>query len=377
MAYKEIKVLGQTENLQNRFSKHRRKIAKYRSLNNFLGAVPRLYLEISMLIGIALVATFMLKDRPIGEVVSVLVLLATAGLRMMPSVNRVLILMQTIKISVAPVKVILAEFEIAPVEAVTESALAQVAEESTFEDGGKIVLTDVAFKYPGREAAALEAITLSIAAGQSVGFVGKSGAGKSTLVDVLLGFLVPTNGHVFYAGVNIHENLVSWRKKIGYVSQTMFISDDTVKANIALGVSEKDIDLTRIKEVVELAHLDDVIKELPSGLDTRIGEEGAKLSVGQRQRIGIARSLYHNPDILIFDEATSALDNQTEHRISQMVKELKGKKTTIIIAHRLSTVRQCDKIFYFEDGKIMGEGDFETLNKTCQGFANLAAKGSY
>lgn len=370
-AIKEITVLGQVENLQDRFSNHRRELAKYRSLNTFLSAVPRLYLEISMMIGIAVVAALTLQDRPMAEVVGVLSLLAAAGLRVMPSVNRILMMMQSIRVAIPSVKAVLSEFEFD----LGESAPVGGTFGSMPGGGGDIKLSDVVFRYPSRESAALNGVTLTVQAGQSVGFVGASGAGKSTLVDVLLGFIIPTQGHVTYNGVNIHENLKAWRKKIGYVSQTIFLSDDTIKANIALGVPSAEVDDARLDEVIRLAHFDDVVRKLPEGLKTVIGEEGVQLSVGQRQRIGIARALYHNPEVLIFDEATSALDNETEHRISQMINELGGTKTIIIVAHRLSTVRDCDKVFYFEGGQKVDEGDFLTLESTCPGFANLAAKG--
>ena len=219
----------------------------------------------------------------------------------------------------------------------------------------RIELKDIVYAYPNTEKKIFDGANLQIPIGKSVGIVGTSGAGKSTVVDILLGLLEVQDGVILADGKNVKENYRAWLKNIGYIPQMIFMLDDTIRNNVAFGVSADKIDEKRVWEVLKEAQLDEFIKTLPEGLDTGIGERGIRLSGGQRQRIGIARALYNNPEVLILDEATSALDNDTEAAIMESINRLHGKKTLVIIAHRLQTIEKCDVVYRVENGKAVIE----------------------
>lgn len=215
----------------------------------------------------------------------------------------------------------------------------------------EIVIKDIYWKYPNVDRYVLEGLDLVIKKGKSIALIGESGAGKSTLADILLGLLVPKQGDVLVDGVSIYEMMTSWKMTIGYVPQAVFLTDDTIRNNIAFGMDEKEIDEAKLRRAVEKAQLMDTIEKLPAGMDTILGERGTRFSGGQRQRVAIARALYNDPDILILDEATAALDNDTENAVMEAIDALQGYKTLVIIAHRLTTIRNCDEIYEIRDGK--------------------------
>ena len=217
----------------------------------------------------------------------------------------------------------------------------------------RIEMKNITYSYPNTEKLIFDQANLVIPVGKSVGIVGTSGAGKSTVVDILLGLLEPKNGEILADGFNIKEqgNYRKWLKNIGYIPQMIFMLDDTIRRNVAFGVPDDQIDEKRLWEVLKEAQLDEFIRQLPEGLDTGIGERGIRLSGGQRQRIGIARALYNDPEVMILDEATSALDNDTEAAIMESINRLHGRKTLIIIAHRLQTIEKCDVVYRVENGK--------------------------
>lgn len=194
-----------------------------------------------------------------------------------------------------------------------------------------------------------------IPVGKSIGIVGASGSGKTTAIDILLGLLPPQAGNVLVDGVDIRKNYGCWLAHLGYILQMIFMLDDTIRANVAFGISDKEVDDAQVWKALEEAQLKEFVQSLPDGLDTTIGERGVRLSGGQRQRIGIARALYMDPDLLIFDEATSALDNETEAAIMDSINALHGRKTLVIIAHRLTTIEECDIVYRVEHGKIKKE----------------------
>jgi ABC-type multidrug transport system fused ATPase/permease subunit len=240
---------------------------------------------------------------------------------------------------------------------------------------GRLELVDVHYSYPKAERAALEGLDLAIEANTTVGIVGGTGAGKTTTVDVILGLLVPQAGELRVDGVPvIAANRRAWQNSIGYVPQAIFLTDDSVAANIAFGLPPEEIDHAAVERAARIAELHDfVTDELPDGYATRVGERGVRLSGGQRQRIGIARALYHDPDVLILDEATSALDNLTEKAVMDAVHNLGHAKTIVLIAHRLSTVRDCDTIFMLERGRVIAQGRYDALLETSQKFRAMAA----
>ena len=218
---------------------------------------------------------------------------------------------------------------------------------------------------------AINGITINIKRGEAIGFVGSSGAGKTTLVDVLLGLLIPQLGSIYVDGIDIFEDIRAWQKNIGYIPQSIFLADNTIKRNIAFGINDEEIDDKKLLAAIKAAQLETLIQDLPLGLETEIGERGVRLSGGQRQRIGIARALYHNPQILIMDEATSALDNITERYVVEAIERLKGDRTIITIAHRLSTVKKCDCLYVMKEGKIISSGKYDELLKDSLEFRKM------
>ena len=217
----------------------------------------------------------------------------------------------------------------------------------------RIEMTDICYKYPNTDSYILNNAAMSIPVGKSVGIVGTSGAGKTTIVDVLLGLLKPESGKIYADGVDVMQNYQGWLKNIGYIPQTIFMVDSTIRKNVAFGYPDDEIDDNKVWNALKEASLDEFVKNLPEGLDTQIGERGIRLSGGQRQRIGIARALFEDPEVLVLDEATSALDNETEAAIMDSINRLHGKKTLIIIAHRLQTIEKCDMVYRIEDGKAV------------------------
>jgi ABC-type bacteriocin/lantibiotic exporter with double-glycine peptidase domain len=215
-----------------------------------------------------------------------------------------------------------------------------------------IEIQNISYRYPDSDQLSLNNISLSIKKGESVGIIGKSGAGKSTLMDVILGLIPPSSGSIFVDGKSIHDDVSSWYRLVGYVQQDIFLIDASIRENIAFGIHEHDVDHERLSKAVRESQLDSFISSLSNGLDTQLGERGVRLSGGQKQRIGIARALYREASVLVLDEATSAIDNETEIELLSVIKNFKGKKTTIVIAHRLSTLVHCDWIVKLGNGAV-------------------------
>jgi ABC-type multidrug transport system fused ATPase/permease subunit len=278
-------------------------------------------------------------------------LFATVAFRMLPSVNHMTASIQRLRHSHAMLAGLLGELSLEKTRPSSPHTPPLPFRES-------IVLEDVSFRYPSGHENVLEAVNISIPHGSSVGFVGGSGAGKSTLIDVILGLLPPASGRVTVDGRDIQDNLRSWQDSIGYVSQSIYLCDDSIRRNVAFGVREQDIDNAAVKRALKAAQLDTFVDSLPAGGNTFVGERGVRLSGGQRQRIGIARALYHDPKVLVLDEATSALDTQTEQDVMAAVNALHGTKTLIIIAHRLSTVADCDVLYRLDNGRVVQSGSY-------------------
>jgi ABC-type multidrug transport system fused ATPase/permease subunit len=226
---------------------------------------------------------------------------------------------------------------------------------SHFNDFAKININQLSYSYDGKAdgTKVLSNVSFEILKGQSIGIIGQSGAGKSTLVDLILGLLTPTEGNIYLDGIDIQSNLKAWQSQIGYVPQSIYLTDDSLRKNIAFGVEDNEINESAILEALKFSQLKSFVDTLPEGLDTMVGERGVKLSGGQRQRIGIARALYHKPQILVLDEATSALDTKTENGVLNSLDQIYGKMTILIIAHRIGTLKGCDKIIEIEKGSII------------------------
>src|SRR6185503_9486015 len=239
-----------------------------------------------------------------------------------------------------------------------------------------VALERVSYGYEGEPEPVLTDVDLTIARGESIGIVGPSGAGKITLVDLLLGLLTPTKGRITVDGRDIAGALRSWQRHLGYVAQEPFVLDDTIRRNVAFGVADGEVDDRRVATALRLAQLGDFVRGLPGGLDTMLGERGTRLSGGQRQRVAIARALYHEPEVLVFDEATSALDTPTERELIAALEALHGVKTLVVIAHRLTTVRHCDRIAVLRDGRLAAVGSYEELLAGDAGFRAMARSTS-
>jgi ABC-type multidrug transport system fused ATPase/permease subunit len=349
---KDVKLLGRERTFLDEFGVHNAQSARVGQYQAMSQVLPRLWLELLAVAGLAtLVIAMIAQGRDMATVMPTLGLFAAAAFRLMPSVNRVLTSLQALRYCIPVVDVLHEEIKLASPEP-------QVRRTRSDEFGGlrsDIRLVEVGYTYPTGAAPALEGISLAVRKGEAVGFVGPSGSGKSTLIDVVLGLLTPQKGLVLVDGADIQSDLRTWQDQIGYVPQSIYLTDDTLRRNVAFGLPEDAIDEAAVRRAIRAAQLEDFVAGLPQGLETLVGERGVRLSGGQRQRIGIARALYHDPSVLVLDEATSALDTATEGGVMQAVAALHGSKTILIVAHRLSTVAHCDRLYRLEQGRIVAE----------------------
>jgi ABC-type multidrug transport system fused ATPase/permease subunit len=345
---KDIKLLGRENAFIMQYNLHNKGVQDVAQKQKFLADLPRLCFELLAICSLAfLVIIMLMQKKTIDALLPILGLFAVASFRILPAVVRLLSSMQVLRYNLPVVHTLHKECGVL----FTRSPLKQNQKKSILIK--EILLENISFQYAEVEQKALKGINLVIHHGDSVGFIGASGAGKSTLIDILLGLLIPTKGCVKINGVDIQTDLRGWQNRIGYVPQSIFLTDDSLRHNIAFGLSDNQIDDAAVRRALKAAQLEEFIQSLPNGMETLVGERGVRLSGGQRQRIGIARALYHDPDILVLDEATSALDTTTEKAVMKAVNALQGNKTLVIIAHRLSTLANCDCIYMIESGKII------------------------
>jgi ATP-binding cassette, subfamily B, bacterial PglK len=297
---------------------------------------------------------------------TVLAVFVTASLRLIPSANQFMISISSIRNSSYSVDVVYADLKALEKVEITDrvqSSIQKVEQINrralNFEN--QICIKNIRYHYPNTAEDVIKGISLKIRRGESIALIGKSGAGKTTLVDILLGLLSPQQGDITVDNVSIYDNLRCWQDLVGYIPQSIFLTDDTIEHNIAFGVADELINPEQLEQAVTVAQLSELIQQLPEGIKTRVGERGIKLSGGQRQRIGIARAIYHGREVLVLDEATAALDNETERLVSDAIQSLAGSKTLIIIAHRLSTVEDCDRIYMLEKGRIAKAGSYREV----------------
>ena len=352
---KDIKLLGKESFFFDAFETSNQAKAQVGRKQKSLTDTPRLWLEWLSVCGLAvLVITMILQGSAMTNLVPVLGIFAAAAFRIIPSLNRCLVAVQSLRYGLPVINRLDTEFRLQQANWLTTEKGQQLLMHS-------ITLENIYYQYPGADNNALQNISLIIPCGKTIGFIGTSGAGKSTLVDLILGLLEPTQGIVKVDDINLHRHLRSWQNQIGYVPQSIYLTDDTIASNIAFGVSLDNIDESALRRALQAAQLESFVDSLPDGLNTIVGERGVRLSGGQRQRIGIARALYHNPSVLVLDEATSALDYQTEKGVMEAIHALQGQKTILIIAHRLSTVAHCDMLYRFHNGQIVDSGSFEVV----------------
>ncbi len=350
---KEVKVTNREDFFERNYNLSGKKLISAERRKAVLDSMPRLMIEMTCVCSIlSLIGYMIYKGKDIETLVPTLSAFAMAALKLMPGANRIVTAANSVNYYKPALEALIKNLNI-----LEESEKAYIEnddrEDLSFEKN--ILLSNITYSYPNTEKIILKDASMVIPIGQSVGIVGASGAGKTTAVDVMLGLLKPKSGQVLCDGKDVMKSYRSWLDMIGYIPQSIFMIDDSIRANVAFGVEEKDIDDDMVWHAIEEAQLLDYVKELPEGINTGIGSNGIRLSGGQRQRIGIARALYKNPKLLVFDEATSALDNETEAAIMESINSLHGKKTMIIIAHRLQTIEGCDMIYRVAEGKITRE----------------------
>ena len=370
-AVKETKLYHREDFFTDAFATQSLKRAIYLARSSTAPHLPRLFIEAVAVSAMAVLVAILIgySGTDTQTVLPTLGLFAVAAMRLMPSLSKLVSAITTFRENTAAVDIIHGDlFE-------NNQATVPFADEAddvnplSFADHLK--LDGLGYRYPGVAQPVLADIDLKIERGQSMAVVGKSGAGKTTLIDLILGLLEPTDGAILADGRDVFRNLADWQRRIGYVPQEVYLIDDTLRRNIALGRADDEINDDDIERALTLAQLNDVVNELPDGLDTIVGERGTRLSGGQRQRIGIARALYHDPEILVMDEATSSLDSETEMEIASAIDKLSGDKTLIIIAHRLSTVRHCDLIVLLDAGRIVDSGGFDDLASRNADFSRM------
>jgi ABC-type multidrug transport system fused ATPase/permease subunit len=337
---REIKLLGREHQFVAEYETHNIANAAVARRQSLVSALPRLWLELLAVTGISLlVAAMISQGKPIEAVVPTLGLFAAAAFRLMPSVSKVINAIQNLRYNVPFIDTVYAERDLLEEVPVKR----QFIDRLPFTES--ILLESLRYSYPGTASDVIKNVNLQVRQGDTIGFIGPSGAGKSTLVNLILGLLVPTGGRILVDGRNIQECLSSWQACIGYVPQSIFLVDDSLRRNVAFGVPEGDIDDTAVMRALRAAQLEDFVTSLPEGIHTPVGERGVRLSGGQSQRVGIARALYYDPSVLVLDEASSALDSATEDAVMATVNGLRSRKTVLIIAHRLSTVAGCDELY--------------------------------
>ena len=352
---KDVKVLRKEYYFTDRYSDSAEGYADNQIKYNVLTNLPRLLIEAVAILGILIyVMISMLVGVNIASLMTTIAAFAVAAMRLLPSVNRLNTYIANIAYFEPALDFIYENVNTKGLSEenvlITHNPTEEYVPALSFKD--KIELNDITFAYPNTDKNIFTHADMTVPIGASVGVVGASGAGKSTIVDIMLGLLEVKSGEILCDGIDAIEHYPEWLSHIGYIPQTIYMLDDSIRRNIAFGVDDSDIDDDRVWAVLKEAQMMDFVKDLPDGLDAQIGERGVRISGGQRQRLGIARALYHNPQILIFDEATSALDNDTETAIMDAIDSLHGQKTMVIIAHRLRTIENCDIIYEVKDEKI-------------------------
>ncbi len=369
---KEVKAFCKEEYFLNRFNVALGRLRDNTITSQLISSCPKFVIEAIAFGGIVGIVLYTVgTHQDMAQVIPVISLYAMAGYRTLPALQQITHSLAQLRVNQPTLTNIARSID----EGADYLSVPGRQQRADIILRQEIRLCDVRYKFPGKERPAIEGLNLTIPRNAVVGFVGSSGAGKSTAADIILGLLRPETGGLYVDDTMITpENVVSWQQHIGYVPQHAYLLDESVTRNIAFGVRDRDIDANAVEQAARTANIYDFItRELPEGFETILGDKGVRLSGGQRQRIAIARALFHNPDVMILDEATSALDSVTEAIVSQSIRELSGKKTLIIIAHRLTTVRDCHVIHVFDQGNIVSAGTYEELARSCDKFRDLVS----
>jgi len=359
--FKEIRILGKEKYFHQMVHKASQNASYVGAHREIITMMPRFILEMVMVLFVVSVVFLLLfLNQDLYTSIPTLGVFGVAALRLMPMANALtssLVQFRFSRDSIARLYVDAKSLD----DVELENSVHHTLTEAPFQ---KLSLNQITFTYPNSNQMALEKVSLEIFSGESIGLIGPSGSGKTTLVDVLLGLLEPQDGETYYNGKLLKDNLLEWRSNAAYLPQEIFLTDNTLRCNVALGESDEEIDDSRLYEALRQARLVELIEQLEDGVGTLLGEHGVRLSGGQRQRIAIARAFYHNRSILVMDEATSALDDNTEREVIEEIKSLKGKKTVIVIAHNLSTVQHCDRIYRLDMGQIIEFGSPKQMLKS-------------
>ncbi len=368
---KDARVLNREREFIEKFRFEALNSAKLLTYITYIRQIPHAVIETIAVFGMMIIAGVLVwQGREISAIIPIMALFGMAILRLMPAVRRLTSDYTYLIYNVVSLNPIYEDLQ----ELDSDNKLFKEdrVKKDTLELEDSIHARDIDYSYPESNEQALNGVSFSIKRGQAVAFVGESGAGKTTIVDLILGLMKPAKGTITVDGRDIHDSISAWQRNLGYIPQSIYLADETLRSNIAFGLPESEIDDELVMQAVELAQLGSLVERLPDGLNTIIGENGTRLSGGQRQRVGIARALYHDPQVLVMDEATSALDNITEKEITRAIEALKGDRTVIMIAHRLSTVENCDVLYLMKDGKIVDAGDYDDLIHRNDEFKKMA-----
>ena len=370
---KDILLLGRASDFITRFNKTGVILANSMGSNVGLSLVPRYFIELlafGSMIGLILylIATY---EGNLGTILPILSVYALASAKLLPAFQMVYASVSNIKGNISALESIQQDI----IDSMQSESVSSKPEEKNYiHPKQQISLEDITFTYPGKKELTLNHINMTIPANSVIGIVGPSGSGKSTLIDILLGLISPQQGQLKIDSTIINDqNCRHWQNTIGFVAQSIFLSEGTIAENVAFGISRDKINQEKVQQAIKLAHLDEFLQSLDQGIHTKVGERGVQLSGGQRQRIGIARALYHEAEVIIFDEATSSLDGITERMIMEAIDNFIGKKTIVMIAHRLKTVQNCDQIFFIDKGQVVDQGTFKELIETNEYFKKMVA----
>ena len=373
---KDVLLLGRHRDFIDRFYKTGIVFAYSQGVNNALAHAPRYFMELIAFGSMVALVLYLFTsyDADLSSILPILSVYAIAGMKLLPAFQGIYNSLASIRASTGAYEAIKQDLiDSSEIKTATNISKTNKKEKSYLNPKKQISLENISFRYPDKKEFVLRQMNISIPVKKVIGIVGPSGSGKSTLVDILLGLIEPQKGFLKIDDKIINnQNRRSWQNSIGFVAQAIFLSEGTIAENVAFGLSKDLIDFNQVDNALKLANMDEFVKDLKNGVDTKVGERGVQLSGGQRQRIGIARALYHQPEILVFDEATSSLDGISEKMIMQAVHKFSDEKTIIMIAHRLKTVEKCDQIFFIDEGKVADQGTFQELIEKNEKFKNMA-----
>ena len=368
---KDILLMGRNSSFIERFKKSGKTLAYSQGTNVALAQAPRYFVELIAFGTMISLILYLIASHNgnLGTILPILSVYALVIIKLLPSLQQIYSSMAIIKANIPAFESIQQDL----FDSLHKESKSHMFERNCFTPKQNITLENITFTYPNKDEPALNKLDMRISVNNVIGIVGPSGSGKSTLIDILLGLIYPQNGHLKVDNkiINI-ENRRSWQNTIGFVPQSIFLSEGTIAENVAFGIPNNLIDFDQINQALEIANLSEFVKNLKNGINTKVGERGVQLSGGQRQRIGIARALYHNSQVLVLDEATSSLDGITEKMIMGAIDAFSGKKTIILVAHRLKTVQKCDQIFFIDKGNIVDQGTYQELIRTNKQFKNMS-----